>query len=68
MTLLFLNFNHKTRIIDRTEQEHKLIQRLRKQEDSAAQESITQLSSLNNWFGIDEISFYFIFYFFILQI
>ena len=31
MTLL--NFNHKTRNIDRTEQEHKLNQRLRKQED-----------------------------------
>ena len=28
----------------------------------------TQLSSLNNWFGIDEISFYFIFYYFIFQI
>ena len=38
MTLL--NFDHKTRNIDRTEEEHKLIQRLRKQEDSAAQESI----------------------------
>ena len=59
MTLL--NFIHKTRNIDRTEQEHKLNQRLRKQEDSATQKSITQLSSLNNWFGngIDEISFYF---------
>ena len=66
MTLL--NFNHKTRNIDRTEQEHKLIQRLRKQEDSATQESTTQLSSLNNWFGIDEICFYFIFYYFILKI
>ena len=49
MTLL--NLNHKTRNIDRTEQEHKLIQRLRKQEDSATQESTTQLSSLNNWFS-----------------
>ena len=69
MTLL--NFNHKTRNIDRTEQEHKLNQRLRKQEESATQESITLLSSLNNWFGIDEISFYFIFslfYYFIFQI
>ena len=55
MTLL--NFNHKTRIIDRTEQQHKLHQRLRKQEDSATQESIILLSSLSNWFGIDKISF-----------
>ena len=66
MTLL--NFNHKTRNIYRTEEEHKLIQILRKQEDSAIQESTTQLSSLNNWFGIDEICFYSIFYYFILKI
>ena len=31
--------------------------RLRKQEDSATQESIILLSSLSNWFGIDKISF-----------
>ena len=28
-------------------------------EDSATQESTTQLSSLNNWFGNDEMCFYF---------